>query len=126
MDRGYLDVGVMNKVESMYLRYIIPTKDNPKVLRYKWIEMKYCDRGLSYLVLHDFIQSGKESVEARFVHIVYYPSGKRHDFSFYTNRDVNENNVMDLAETHRERGVSRTDTLKSQIRRKRRILSRWE
>ena len=82
MDRGYLDVGVMNKVESLHLGYIIPAKDNPKVLRYKGMEMKYCDRGLSYIVLNDIMQSGKESVEARFVHMVYYPGGKRHDFSF--------------------------------------------
>lgn len=103
MDRGYLDVGVMNKVESLHLRYIIPAKDNPKVLRYKGMEMKHCDRGLSYLVLHDIIQSGRGSVEARFVHVVYYPGGRKHDFSLYTNKDVNENNVMELAEIYRER-----------------------
>ncbi len=103
MDRGYLDVGVMKKVEALGLKYIIPAKNNPKVMRFREREMKHCDRGFSYLVLHDFMQSGKESVEAVFVHVVYYPGRKRHDFSFYTNMDVDENNVRNLAETYRER-----------------------
>ena len=40
MDRGYLDVGVMRKVEALNLEYIIPAKDNSKVLRFKEMEMK--------------------------------------------------------------------------------------
>ena len=33
MDRRYLDAGVIRTVESLNLEYIIPAKDNPKVLK---------------------------------------------------------------------------------------------
>ena len=72
MDRGYLDAGVIIKVESLNLEYIIPARDNPKVLKYKKMEMKYYN-GIQFLVINDTISSGKESVETNFVHIVYYP-----------------------------------------------------
>lgn len=103
MDRGYLNVGVMNKMESMNLKYIIPAKDNHKVKRFRNMEMKYSEKGFSFLVVGDAISSGKESANANFVHVVYYPGRKRHDFSFYTNMDVTESNVIDIAETYRER-----------------------
>jgi len=35
MDREYLDSDVMNTVDSMKLKYIIPTKDNNKVKKYR-------------------------------------------------------------------------------------------
>ena len=79
------------------------------------MEMKHCDSGFSFLVISDTVSSGSESIESKFVHVIYYPDRKRHDFSFYTNADVNEKNVRELAETYRQRGVSRTDIL---IRRK--------
>ena len=79
MDRGYLDAGVIRTVESLKLKYIIPAKDNKKVLKYKKMEMKYYN-GIQFLVINDTISSGKESVETNFVHIVYYPDRKRHDF----------------------------------------------
>ena len=41
MDRGYLDAGVIRTVESLNLEYIVSAKDNPKVLKYKKMEMKY-------------------------------------------------------------------------------------
>ncbi|MHB1709748.1 MAG: NYN domain-containing protein, partial [Thermoplasmataceae archaeon] len=44
---------------------------------------------------------GSEDAESTFVHVIYYIGGRKHDFSFYTNIDVNENNVRDLAETYR-------------------------
>ena len=103
MDRGYLDTGVMRKVEALNLEYIIPAKDNPKVLRFKEMEMKHCDSGFSFLVIRDTVSSGPESIETNFVHVIYYPDRKRHDFSFYTNMDVNEKNVRELAETYRQR-----------------------
>ena len=103
MDRGYLDTGVIRKVESLHLRYIIPAKDNSKVLRFKEMEMKYCDSGFSFLVISDTVSSGSEYIETKFVHVIYYPDRKRHDFSFYTNMDVTENNVRELAETYRKR-----------------------
>ena len=103
MDRGYLDVGVMRKVEALNLEYIIPAKDNPKVLRFKEMEMKHPDDGFSYLTVNDTISSGSESIESNFVHVIYYPNRKRHDFSFYTNMDVNEKNVRELSETYRRR-----------------------
>ena len=103
MDRGYLDVGVMRKVEALNLKYIIPAKDNPKVMRFKGMEMKYCDSGFSFLVIKDNVSSGVESIEMKFVHVIYYTDRKRHDFSFYTNMEVTESNVMELAETYRER-----------------------
>ena len=102
MDRGYLDAGVIRTVESLKLKYIIPAKDNKKVLKYKKMEMKYYN-GIQFLVINDTISSGKESVETNFVHIVYYPDRKRHDFSFYTNINVDENNARELAEIYRER-----------------------
>ncbi|KPV47497.1 hypothetical protein SE19_00800, partial [Acidiplasma aeolicum] len=34
MDRGYLNAGVIIGVESLKLKYIIPAKGNPKVLKY--------------------------------------------------------------------------------------------
>ncbi len=103
MDRGYLDVGVMKKVELLNLKYIIPAKDNPKVVRFKEMEMKYSTTGFSYLILNDIISSGSESIETKFVHVNYYPHRKKHDFSFYTNADVAEQNVRELAQTYRER-----------------------
>ena len=103
MDRRYLDAGVIIKVESLKLKYIIPARDNPMVLKYKKMEMKHCGNGISYLIINDRISSGKESVETGFVHIIYYPDRKRHDFSFYTNVNVDEGNVRELAETYRER-----------------------
>ena len=102
MDRGYLDAGVIRTVESLKLKYIIPAKDNPKVIKYKKMEMKYYN-GIQFLVINDRISSGKESVKTNFVHIVYYPDRKRHDFCFYTNINVNEVNARELAETYRER-----------------------
>ena len=110
MDRGYLDAGIIRRVESLKLEYVVPAKDNPKVLKYKKMEMKYYN-GLSFLVINDTISSGKESVKTNFVHIVYYPDRKRHDFSFYTNINVNEDNVRDIAEIYRERfGVEKMVT----------------
>ena len=103
MDRGYLDVGVMKTVELLNLKYIILAKDNLKVLRFKEMEMKYSTTGFSYLILNDIISSGSESIETKFVHVIYYPHRKKHDFSFYTNADVAEQNVRELAETYRER-----------------------
>ena len=103
MDRGYLDVGVMKKVETLNLKYLIPAKDNPKVLRFKDMEMKYYDSGFSFLVINDTISSGRELIETKFVHVIYYSDKKEHDFSFYTNADVTEHNVRKLAETYRER-----------------------
>ena len=102
MDRGYLDVVVIRGVESLKLKYIIPVRDNKKVLKYKKMEMKYYN-GIQFLVINDTISSGKESVKANFVHIVYYPDRKRHDFSFYTSINVDEDNARELAETYRER-----------------------
>ena len=37
------------------------------------------------------------------MHIVYYPDRKRHDFSFYTSINVDEDNARELAEIYRER-----------------------
>ena len=102
MGRGYMDAGVIRRVESLKLKYIIPAKDNPKVLKYKKMEMKYYN-GNQFLVINDTISSGKESVKTNFVHIVYYPDRKRHDFSFYTSINVDENNARELAEIYRER-----------------------
>ena len=102
MDSGYLDAGVIRRVESLKLEYIIPAKDNPKVLKYKKMEMKYYNN-ISFLVMNDTISSINESAKTNFLHIIYYPDRKRHDFSFYTNMNVNEDNAMALAETYRER-----------------------
>ena len=102
MDRGYLDAGVIRTVESLNMEYIIPARDNPKVLKYRKMEMKYYN-GIQFLVINDTISSGKESVKTNFVHIIYYPDRKRHDFSFYTNISVNEGNAGELAEIYRER-----------------------
>lgn len=55
MDCGYLDTGVMKKVESLNLTYIIPAKDHPKVL----------------------------IVNTNFVHVIYYANGKKHHLLFY-------------------------------------------
>ena len=52
MARGYLDAGVIIKVESLKLKYTIPAKDNKKVIKYKKMEMKHCDTGLSFLVIN--------------------------------------------------------------------------
>lgn len=102
MDRGYLDAGVIRTVESLNVKYIVPAKDNPKVLKYKKMEMKYYN-GIQFLVINDTISSNSESAKTNFVHLIYYPDRKRHDFSFYTNMNVNEYNARDIAETYRER-----------------------
>ena len=70
MDRGYLDAGVIRTVESLKLKYIIPEKDNPKVLKYKKIEMKYSNRGFQFIVINDTISSNSESVETNWLWIV--------------------------------------------------------
>ena len=57
MHRGYLDVGVMRKVEALNLEYLIPSKGNPKVLRFKEMEMKQCDSGFTFLVIGDNVSS---------------------------------------------------------------------
>ena len=105
MDRGYLDSSVMDAVDSMKLKYIIPAKDNHKVIKFKKMDLKYCKdvygNEFPFMVLRDNIGSSKR-VNANFVHIVYY-SHKKHDFSFYTNINVNENNVIELAELYRKR-----------------------
>ncbi len=64
MDRGYLDVGVMGKVEALNLEYMIPARDNSKVLRFKEMEMKHCHSGFSFLVISDTVSSGSESIES--------------------------------------------------------------
>ncbi len=102
IDRGYLDVGVIKTIEGHKLEYIVPAKDNTKVKKFKKMEMEY-HNSFSFLVIRDTISSGKESVNSSFVHVVYYPDGKKHDFSFYTNMDVNEYNVIAIAELYRER-----------------------
>jgi len=81
MDREYLNAGVIGRVESLKLKYIMPAKDNKKVLKFKKMEMEHYYNEISYLIINDKISSGKESAEARFVHIIYYPDRKRHDFS---------------------------------------------
>ncbi|WMT50590.1 MAG: hypothetical protein RE471_06300 [Ferroplasma sp.] len=81
MDLGYMNAGVIIRVESLKLKYIIPAKDNKKVLKFRKMEMEHCDNGISYLIINDKISSGKESAETEFVHIIYYPDRKRHNFS---------------------------------------------
>ena len=103
MGRGYLDAVVIRKVESFNMEYIIPARDNPKVLKYKKMEMKHYDNGLSFPVIKDTISSGKESIKTNFVYIIYYPDRKRHVFSSYTIINVNEYNARELAEIYRER-----------------------
>ena len=93
MDSGSLDSDVMNTVDSMKLKYIIPAKDNNKVKKFKKMDLKYCKdtygNEFLFIVLKDNIGSVNKA-KANFVHMVYY-SHKKHDFSFYTNIDANEN-----------------------------------
>ena len=103
IDRGYLAADVFNRIDSLNLKYIVPVKDNPKTLRFKSMEMKHSDDGFSYFTVKDTISSGREDAESTFVHVIYYPGDREHDFSFYTNIDVNETNVRELAETYRSR-----------------------
>ncbi|MEM3192661.1 MAG: hypothetical protein QW292_11385 [Candidatus Parvarchaeota archaeon] len=72
MDRGYHDVGVMKKMEYLGLKYLVPAKDNSKVLGAKRMEMIHTDRGLSYLALGDIISPGFEGIDASFVDVLYY------------------------------------------------------
>jgi len=58
MDRGYLDSNVMDTVDSMGLKYIIPAKDNNKVKKFKKMDLKYCrvnGHEFSFIVLKDNI-----------------------------------------------------------------------
>ena len=102
---GYLDSDVMNMINSMRLKYIIPAKGNNKTIKFKKMDLKYCKdtygHEFSFIVLKDNIGSSKKAY-ANFVNIMYY-SHKKHDFSFYTNIKVNENNVIELAELYRKR-----------------------
>ncbi|MHB8361869.1 MAG: hypothetical protein ACYDDC_08750 [Thermoplasmataceae archaeon] len=61
------------------------------------------DDGFSYFTVNDTISYENEDSESTFVNVVYYSRGRKHDFSFYTNIDVNEKNVRKLAEIYRER-----------------------
>jgi hypothetical protein len=104
MDRGYLDAGVMNNVDTMGMKYIVPARDNPKVLGLKKKDTNWSERkDLSFLVVNDSIDSGREVARSNFVHVKYHKDGKLHDFCFYTNIEVTEDNVENLAETYRER-----------------------
>ncbi len=73
MDRGYLDSDVMNAVDSMKLKYIIPAKDNEKVKKFKKMDLKYCKdkygNEFSFIVIRDSIGSIKKA-NANFVHII--------------------------------------------------------
>ena len=54
VDRGYLDSDVMSPVNSMKLKYIIPAKDNNKVVKFKKMALKYCwvhSNEFSFIVL---------------------------------------------------------------------------
>ena len=103
IDRGYIASDIFNRIESLNLKYIVPAKDNSKTLRFKSMEMKHSDDSFSYFTVNDTISSGNEDAESTFVHVVYFPGGRKHDFSFYTNIEVNEKNVRELAEIYRER-----------------------
>ena len=119
MDWGYLDVGMMNKVKSLHLRYVIPTKDNPKVLRYNGIEIKYCDGG-GFPILFSIISYNPEGDPLRqgLCKLSTIPAG-RGMISLSTNRDVNETNFMELAETYREkRGIENGYQKKSDTKEK--------
>jgi len=89
---------------SLRMKYIVPARDNPEVLRLKKKDTDYSERNdLSSLVVNDSIDSGREVAKASFVHVKYHKDGKLHDFSFYTNIEATEDNVENLAETYRER-----------------------
>ena len=61
MDRGYLDAGVMNGIDAKGMKYIVPARDNPKVLRLKKKDTNWSERkDLSFLVVNDSIDSGRE------------------------------------------------------------------
>lgn len=74
MDERYLDSDVMNTVDSMKLNYIIPAKNNYKVIEFKKMDPKYCKdvygHEFSFIVLKDSIGSLKKA-KANFVRVVY-------------------------------------------------------
>ncbi len=56
-------------------------------------------------------------VESNFVRVIYHKDGKKHDFAFYTNVEVTEDNVIDLAETYRSRwGIETGYSKKKELR----------
>lgn len=105
-------MSVTRKVESLKLEYIIPAKDDPKILRFKEMEKRHCESGFLFLVISDTVSSCSEYIETKFVHVIYYPNRKRHHFSFYASTDVTEHNVRELAETYRERWAIENGYLK--------------
>ena len=125
MDRRGLAVSVMKKVEALSLEYTISAKDNSKFLGFKEMEVKHCDSGFLFLVVSNTVSSGIESIKAKFVHVIYYPDRKRHDFSFNTNANVTEGYSGELVETYRKRWILITDTWISRIRRRVHVLPKW-
>ncbi|MGC9124199.1 MAG: transposase [Thermoplasmata archaeon] len=95
VDRGYLDVGVLRNIENLGLKYIVPEKENPKTKNFMNYPLQYSSI--------DELSDGKNRVASNFVRVRYWNEGKFHDFAFYTNVEVTENNVMELAETYRKR-----------------------
>lgn len=93
MDRGYLDAGVMNNVDTMGMKYIVPARDSPRVLRLKKKDTNYSER--------------REVAKASFVHVKYHKDGKLHDFSFYTNIEVTEDLLRILQRYTGKGGVLR-------------------
>ncbi len=76
-------------------------------------EMNHC----YYAVIKDEIKRGKMVVESNFVNVMYKSGGEKHDFAFYTNAEVTENNVVELAETYRKRwGIETGYSKKNEIR----------
>lgn len=59
----------------------------------------------SFLIIKDTISSEQIHMNTNFVRIIYYGKHnnghKNPDFSFYANAEVNEKNIMELAELYR-------------------------
>ncbi|MGC8630701.1 MAG: hypothetical protein ACP5T1_06950, partial [Thermoplasmata archaeon] len=65
----------------------------------------------------DELSDGKNRVASNFVRVRYWKEGEFHDFAFYTNVEVTENNVMELAESYRKRwGIETGYSKKKEIR----------
>ena len=97
MDRGYLSAKVLKTIDN-----IIPVKINKKAKRLMDIDMNEYN-SIKYSIIRTEISSNRDNVETYLVHIVYNKNGKKYDFAFYTNIDVNKDNILGLAELYRKR-----------------------
>lgn len=105
LDRGYLSASVIYAINSKNLNYIIPAKVNSKTDKFKGLKKNIVNSNISYIAVKDKLYDtySRIRVTSNYVYVKYIKDGKEENFSFYTNVEINDHNVIELAEKYRER-----------------------